>query len=66
MKYGTKKVNRLFIDNKVPKEKREEIPLILDNDNNILWVYDNAKSYTLLDDKENGDIYLVCEEINNE
>ena len=34
---GTKKLKDYFIDEKVPKEIRDKIPLIVD-DENILWV----------------------------
>jgi len=60
---GTKKINRLFIDKKIPKLKRKEIPIILDGKKEILWVYDYAKSKACNEQKKLGDIYLVCEEI---
>ena len=34
---GSKKLKDFFIDEKIPKEKREQTPLILDGDN-IIWV----------------------------
>ena len=60
---GNKKLNRLFIDNKVDKLKRDFIPIVLDNNDNILWVYNYAKNIDIVDYKTNGDIYLVCEEL---
>ncbi|TZE81585.1 tRNA lysidine(34) synthetase TilS [Calorimonas adulescens] len=33
---GTKKLKELFIDNKIPKEKRDHIPLIVDGDE-VVW-----------------------------
>ena len=66
MSFGTKKVNRLFIDCKVPKDERDIIPLIFDNDNNLLWVVNYAKSDIVTKEKKDGDIYLVCEAIDNE
>ena len=60
---GSKKLNRLFIDNKIPKEERELIPVITNNDGVIYWVYDIAKSKEVFSDKENGDIFLVVERI---
>ncbi|HET6872183.1 MAG TPA: tRNA lysidine(34) synthetase TilS [Sporolactobacillaceae bacterium] len=35
---GSKKVSRLFIDQKVPKEWRHKWPIVLDGEGNILWV----------------------------
>ena len=34
---GTKKVKDYFIDKKVPKDLRDNIPLLID-DENIMWV----------------------------
>ncbi len=60
---GNKKLNRLFIDKKIDKLKRDFIPVILDNNDNVLWVYNYAKNIDIVDYKDTGDIYLVCEEI---
>src|SRR5699024_10967748 len=35
---GTKKVQRIFIDEKVPKQKRASWPILTDADGEILWV----------------------------
>ncbi len=35
---GTKKLKDIFIDEKIPLEERNKIPVICDEDNNILWV----------------------------
>lgn len=59
---GNKKVSRLFIDLKIPKEKRDNIPIITDSNDNILWVYDYVKSKTVFEQKGNGDILLIVEE----
>ena len=63
MSYGIKKVSRLLIDEKIPTWKRNQIPLIFDQDGKLLWVYNYAKSDTVISQKQSGDIYLVCEEI---
>lgn len=51
---GAKKIKDLFIDLKIPKEKREEIPIVEDA-KGILWVVDHRISedykLTLLSDK---------------
>ena len=59
---GTKKLSRVFIDSKVSKEIRDLIPIITDNNDNILWVYDYIKSKDVFSQRDNADIYLVCEE----
>ncbi|MGM9970060.1 MAG: tRNA lysidine(34) synthetase TilS [Anaeroplasma sp.] len=60
---GNKKINRIFIDLKISKQKRDYIPIITDADNKILWVYDLVKSKDVYTQKNKGDIYLVCEEL---
>ena len=61
--YGNKKVNRIFIDAKVSKENRDYIPIITDDNDNILWVYDYIKSKSVFSQKDTYDIYLMCEEL---
>ncbi len=61
---GSKKISRILIDNKVPKEERNNVPIILDNKDNILWVYDYAKSKQVFEDKLKGDIFLILEGMN--
>ncbi|MDY0277800.1 MAG: tRNA lysidine(34) synthetase TilS [Acholeplasma sp.] len=61
--YGHKKLKDYFIDKKIPKHLRDEILLITDNDNTILWVQDLYINKTLgtkeklifkIGDKENA------------
>lgn len=35
---GTKKIKDIFIDAKIPKEKREEWPIVCDAGGNIIWI----------------------------
>jgi tRNA(Ile)-lysidine synthase len=58
---GTKKVKDLFIDKKIKKELRDEIPMVI-NGNDIIWIPGVAKSSLIKDDLESGDIYLIYEE----
>ncbi len=58
---GIKKVSRVFIDNKVPMKLRNLVPIITDNDNNILWIYNYLKSNEVYKMKKMGEIYLVVE-----
>ncbi len=66
LKYGSKKVSRVMIDAKVAKNKRDSLPLIFDSENHLLWIYPFVRSQAVVEQKESGDIYLVCEELNNE
>ena len=59
---GVKKVSRVFIDKKVPAKARDYVPIIVDNDNNILWIYNYLKSNEVYKMKNSGDIYLIVEE----
>lgn len=61
IKNGHKKVNDLFTDLKIPKEKREEILIIENNNNEIIWVLDYYKKPI-----NDNFIYLVYEEKNYE
>ena len=58
---GNKKVGRILIDSKVRKDERNLIPIITDKFDNILWIYDLAKSEDVVNDKLNGYIYFICE-----
>lgn len=62
MPFGRKKIKNLFIDMKIPMSERAKIPIVVDNCNNCLWVYDLIK---IKHSEENKIIYLVCEEIKN-
>jgi len=58
---GNKKVSRILIDAKVRKDDRISIPIITDSENEILWVYNFAKSEDVVASKQNGDIYFIYE-----
>lgn len=61
MPYGHKKVKDLLIDKKVEKEIRDNLAIVTDGENNILWVVDYAKSKSVFEQKENSDLYLIYE-----
>lgn len=63
---GYQKVKKIFIDSKINKLKRTIWPIVVDSNNNILWVPGLKKSKF---DKENNEIYDIIikyEEENNE
>ena len=41
---GTKKVKDIFIDSKVPRERRDHWPIVLDSDDRLLWLPGLKKS----------------------
>ena len=41
---GTKKVKDILITEKISKNRREEIPLLVDNNDTILWILGLKKS----------------------
>ena len=55
------KSNRILIDKKVPKEKRDKIPVVINGDGKILWLVNYQKSDFVASMKDKGDLYLVCE-----
>lgn len=61
MSYGHKKIKDLFIDKKVPLEKRNTTPIVLDGNNNIIWVVGYAKSELVNKYKDSHDCYLTIE-----
>ena len=58
---GSKKVNDIFIDEKINKEKRDRYPLLVDANNNIIWVPGLKKSQFCKDKSEKYDIIIKCE-----
>jgi tRNA(Ile)-lysidine synthase len=35
---GTKKVQDMFVDAKVPRSRRDKLPLLVDGDGRVLWI----------------------------
>lgn len=61
LSYGHKKLKDLFIDQKIKKETRDEIPIITDGNNNILWIYNIKKSSLVTKYNDSFDCYLAIE-----
>jgi len=55
---GSKKVNDILIDEKVPKNIRDIYPIVVDNDENILWIPGIKKSKNDKQIEETYDIIL--------
>lgn len=63
---GHKKINDILNDVKVPKEKKDEIPIMVDNNGTVLWILGVSKSKYDLEKNENYDIiykYIKRKEI---
>ena len=58
---GSKKVNEIFNENKIPRAKRDSYPVIIDSDNNIIWIPGLKKSKFCKDKNEKYDIIIKCE-----
>ncbi len=58
LKNGTKKVGEIFSESKIPKQERNIIPLLVDNNDNILWIPGIKKSKFDKQIKEEYDIIL--------
>ncbi|WP_163655612.1 hypoxanthine phosphoribosyltransferase [Listeria sp. PSOL-1] len=56
---GTKKLKDIFIDAKVPKHKRDELPIITDYSGKILWVPGVKKSNNDVMPSQNEKQYLI-------
>ena len=59
---GTRKISDIFIDKKVPKEKRETYPILVDAKDQIIWIPNLKKSKFNSNSEEFYDIILkYCE-----
>lgn len=58
---GSKKVKEIFNENKIPRAKRDSYPVIIDSDNNIIWIPGLKKSKFCKDKNEKYDIIIKCE-----
>lgn len=58
---GTKKVKDILIDEKIPVSKRNEIPVVVDSNNNILWLAGLKKSQFAKNNQEKYDIIIRYE-----
>ena len=55
---NSKKIKDIFIDEKIPKELRDSYPIVVDNNDNILWIPGIKKSKFDKANDENYDIIL--------
>jgi len=56
---GKKKIKEIFIEEKIPKEQRENYPLLVDSNDNILWIPFLKKSKYNVKKDEMCDIILT-------
>ena len=56
---GTKKIKDIFINSKIPKDKRNNYPLLVDSNDNILWIPNIKKSKYNVKKDEFCDIILT-------
>lgn len=55
---GRKKIKNIFMEKKIPSDERDSYPLLVDNNDNILWVPNLKKSKFNSTNNENYDIIL--------
>ena len=59
---GSKKVSDIFIDSKIPRRNRDSYPIVVDSNNNILWIPGIKKSKFDVEKFGIYDIILLYEE----
>lgn len=57
-----KKIKEIFIEKKLPLNKRNNYPLLVDSSNNIIWIPNIKKSKFCNKKSENYDIIIRCNE----
>ena len=57
-----KKIKEIFIEKKLPLNKRNNYPLLVDSNNNIIWIPNIKKSKFCNKKSENYDIIIRCNE----
>lgn len=65
MEYGSKKINRIFIDKKISKNNRSIWPIIVDSNDTIISVVNLSKSKYCKQRTENYDIIIKYEQGGN-
>lgn len=67
LKTGHKKLSRIFIDKKIPAEKRQEVPILLDSQGDIIWIMGIAISndYLSKNSNEENNIYAIWRKKND-
>ena len=66
---GKKKIKDIFIDSKIPKDKRDNYPILVDSNNTVLWIPNIKKSKYNVRMNDFCDIILISHkegEITNE
>ncbi|MCM3762569.1 tRNA lysidine(34) synthetase TilS [Alkalihalobacillus oceani] len=59
---GTKKVGRLFIDRKIPRQERESWPILVDGNGEVLWVpyLHRTRMAQVVDDSQCRRVVVCC------
>ena len=56
-----KRIKNIFIDSKVPIDKRDNYPIVVDSNDEIIWLPGLKKSKFDSKSSEKYDIILLCE-----
>lgn len=59
---GKKKLSDIFTNSKISKDKRNKYPILVDNNDNILWIPGVKKSNFAKEKDEKYDIIITCKE----
>ncbi|MDP4038622.1 MAG: tRNA lysidine(34) synthetase TilS [bacterium] len=61
--YGSKKIQDIFVDKKIPKAKRQNWPVIVDSNNQLVWLPKLVRDRRFISRENEPSYQIICEMI---